>query len=96
MADTFSEEIEPEQIELKNAIPVPMTATKSIPLSTWLPAGTYNKNWFGLPQVAVVSGNTSGDWDDFEDANEIWIYPQGKSGVANDFYAQYVKGSGKW
>jgi hypothetical protein len=74
-ADTFNEEIETEQVELKNALPMPMNVTKEIPLSTWIPAGTYNKNWFGLPQVAVISGSTSGDWDDFEDSNEIWIYP---------------------
>lgn len=95
-ADTFNEEIETEQMELKNDLPFPMTVTKDISLSTWIPAGTYNKNWFGLPQVAVVSGSTSGDWEDFEGANEIWIYPQGKTGQTTNFYAKYVKGVEHW
>ena len=74
--DTFNAEVEAPQVQLKNSLPVPMNVNKEIPLSTWLPAGEYDKNWFGLPNVAVVSGDISGDWNDFEDANEIWIYPQ--------------------
>lgn len=91
--DTFSVEVDAPQVQLKNSLPVAMNVNKEIPLSTWLPAGEYNKNWFGLPQVAVVSGSTSGDWEDFEDANEIWIYPQALARTY--YYAQYVKG-GKW
>lgn len=91
--DTFNAEVESQQVQLKNSLPVPMNANAEIPLSTWLPAGEYNKNWFGLPQVAVVSGSTSGDWNDFEDANEIWIYPQ--ANAKTYYYAQYVKG-GNW